>query len=113
MSWARIGVIVSALVAFGALISFAEPILGDPIPLAGIARVDGVQKTLVNTIQNDANRIEARIVGVSILGTWRAACDAQRTNKRDLAQAYSDQLSDLQIEYMRLTGLNYPLRPCL
>lgn len=113
MNWKQLGIVCGALVALATLASYASPIIGDPIPLAGVARVDMVQTKLQNVIQNDANRIEARIVAVSIIGMWRSVCDANRARNRDLAQSYDAQLSALQLEYERLAGLQYPLRPCL
>lgn len=102
MSWKQAGIIAAALVAFIALASFAKPFVdSDSPPWANVDRV-----------KDTGNRVEARIVRGNILGMWRSKCESARGGNIGLAIVIDGQISELQDDYIRLTGLPYPLQAC-
>lgn len=102
MNWKQIGVIAAALVALIAIASAAKPFIqSDPPPYANINRVKAT-----------GDDVTAYVIRGNILGRWSAKCEASRSGNNALALTIDEQISGLQDDYARLTGLQFPLRRC-
>lgn len=102
LTWTKGAAIVAVIAGVLSLRSTAASLaLNDPMPWAGISRVN-----------DSGNRIEARIVRGNILGMWRAKCEYRRAGNIALAQNVDEQIVDLQADYVRLTGLPLQLQTC-
>jgi len=112
--WKRIGIVCGALLSLGTLATCAVPIArSDPPPLAGISRVDGSAEMLKKTIDKAAKDIKLQMVIGQIRGTWARLCEAIRRRDMTEARTQDTDLSGLQEEHQKLTGLTYPLRQCI
>lgn len=96
---------------FGAIM-YGSPLLhSDPPPWRGITESDAAMMKIEATSLARDNATKALIVKGQILGAWGRLCDGLRTHNPRLGDL-QEQYSDLQLSYMTLTGLTYPLGPC-
>lgn len=63
-------------------------------------------------IQQSQDSVMARITAGNIIALNMRYCEALQARQRATAFAYSNQIGDLQVEYKRYLGSEYPLRPC-
>lgn len=85
----------------------------DPPPWAGKRQVGEEVMTVAQMLDTKLNATQASVVKGQMLGMWARLCDAEHARNMALARSYEIQLSDLQQDYMMLTGLSYPFRQCL
>lgn len=110
---------ISALIAGGAFMAsvvggvmYAQPILSsNPPPWEGIKEAnDSLMKVVGDLVKRD-NDTKSLVVKGQILAAW-GRCDTARKSRDPKAIDYQEQLADLQVSYMLLTGDNYPIGTC-
>lgn len=102
MNWKQISAVCGVLAALVAIVPAAAPFIqSDYPPYANINRV--------KTMGDD---VTAYVIRGNILGRWSAKCEASRSGNNALALTIDEQISGLQDDYARLTGLQFPLRRC-
>lgn len=112
--WASLAAGATAMTALLAAAHAVSPYLqSDPPPLANVTRVSDAVVAVTKVFDSKISATQASVVKGQILGMWARLCDAERAKNISLAESYDAQLSDLQLDYMMLTGLTYPLRQCL
>lgn len=110
---------ISALLAGGSFaasvfagVIYAQPLLkSDPLPWKGIKESYEDLMKLHAELLILNNDTQALVVKGQILATWNR-CDTARKAHDSHMIDYQEQLADLQVSYMKLTGDNYPIGSC-
>lgn len=111
--WASLAAGATAMTALlTAAHAIAPYLASDPAPLAGVARVEDAIKSVTAAFQNEGNKTRAIVVKGQIIGMWARCRDAVKAHDLATAQDRAVQIADLQLDYVMLTGLTYPLQPC-
>lgn len=113
MQWAYI---TGAGAILGTLATYHEPIIdfanSDGPPLAGVERVENLSKAMIQSVRDTTGEIRAEIIGERLFTYRKNQCDALAAKDNNLAFTVAEQIRQMRVIYMQLTGLPYELRPC-
>lgn len=99
MAWA-----CNWLVGFG-LMGFA--------PQSEAIELQHKQQIMASEMRRDTNDLKVLVISGQILSLYSTKCSAERSKNIQLAENIGEQLSTLEVVYMRLnSGQSYPLQPC-
>mgnify|MGYP003650268703 CR=1 FL=1 len=74
--------------------------------------VAGIAEMLANKIDHATNRLDAGRIKGNLIAMQTRYCDAVRARNIPLADSISAIISELQVEYVRVTGTAFLMRDC-
>jgi hypothetical protein len=115
ITWKNTGIVVAVVAGMIAVGGWAQRLVVDFPPYAGIERVNGLRKTVHDAkadIRSDITGIRADIMASRAFNLRRDQCNAIKAGKRELSQSIAQQIYDAERVYMQITGETITLLMC-